>query len=158
MIKVLVIGYGNPLRSDDSLGLQAAEQLDLILQDQPEVEVRACHQLTPELSVKLHEAELAVFIDASIDNPPGVMNCCKVDPDSDQVARFSHDFTPAKLLAFTEVLYASAPEAYLFSIGAESFALGEHLSPAVKAALPDLISRVEKQVTAALMPAAPKML
>ena len=158
MTRVLVIGYGNSLRSDDALGLWAADQLETALQNQPEVEVRACQQLTPELAVQLQEVELAIFIDASIDDAPGVVNCRKVDKDAFMPTQFSHDFTPAKLLAFTEVLYASAPEAYLFSIGAESFALGEQFSPAVEAALPDLLSRVEKKVTAALMPAAPRML
>jgi hydrogenase maturation protease len=158
MTSVLVIGYGNPLRSDDALGWRAVAQLEAALQNLPEVEVHACQQLTPELAVALSKAQLALFIDASIDDAPGKVHCRKVEKDTFLPTQFSHDFTPAKLLAFTEVLYANVPEAFLYSIGAESFALGENLSSAVEAALPDLLSRVEKQVTAALMPAAPVVL
>jgi hydrogenase maturation protease len=155
MTKVLVIGYGNPLRSDDSLGWQAAERLEAALQDQPGVEVCACQQLTPELAGKLCAVDLAIFIDAGIDLPPGVLGCAAVQPDESLPAQFSHDFTPAKLLAFTELLYTSVPPAYLVSIGAETFALGETLSPAVEAALPDLLDRVETMVNSALEKAVP---
>jgi hydrogenase maturation protease len=157
MTKVLVIGYGNPLRSDDRLGWQAAQRLEALLQSQTQVEVCACQQLTPELAGKLCAVELAIFIDASIDQPPGVLNCAAVQPDENLPAQFSHDFTPAKLLAFTELLYASTPQAFLVSIGAETFALGETLSPAVKAALPDLLTRVENLVISALEKAAPAL-
>ena len=157
MTKVLVIGYGNPLRSDDSLGWQAAQHLEALLQSHTQVEICAYQQLTPELAGKLYAVELAIFIDASIDQPPGVLTCAAVQPDESLPAQFSHDFTPAKLLAFTELLYASTPQAFLVSIGAETFALGETLSPAVKAALPDLLTRVENLVISALEKAAPAL-
>lgn len=157
MTSVLVIGYGNPLRSDDSLGWQAAEQLEAALQNQPEVEVRVCQQLTPELAEKLCAVKLALFIDASIDQPPGVFTCRAVEADPHLPLQFSHDFTPAKLLAFTQLLYHNLPQSYLLSIGAETFALGESLSPAVEAALPDLLNRVEYLVITALNNAVPTL-
>jgi hypothetical protein len=46
--RVLIIGYGNPLRTDDGLGWRAAYRLAASLKDAP-VEALAVHQLTPEL-------------------------------------------------------------------------------------------------------------
>ena len=57
MTRVLVIGYGNPLRSEsDALGWRVVAQLEAALQNLPEVEVHACQQLTPELAVALSES------------------------------------------------------------------------------------------------------
>ena len=49
MARVLILGYGNPLRSDDGLGWQVAVQL-FRTNTSPEVLVLPCHQLTPELA------------------------------------------------------------------------------------------------------------
>ena len=48
MKKTLVIGYGNTLRSDDGVGVWIAGQLAVL--HLPNVDVRTCHQLFPELS------------------------------------------------------------------------------------------------------------
>jgi hydrogenase maturation protease len=66
---VLIIGYGNPLRSDDGVGWQAAE----LLTDDPrlaDAQILACHQLTPELAEDVSRAGFVVLIDASTE--PGV--------------------------------------------------------------------------------------
>ena len=47
--KALIIGYGNPLRSDDGFGWHAGRLLAQALAGQ-EAEVITCHQLTPELA------------------------------------------------------------------------------------------------------------
>ena len=49
MRRVLIIGYGNPLRADDGVGWQAARRLAELRQDEF-VETLALHQLTPELA------------------------------------------------------------------------------------------------------------
>ena len=61
---VLVIGYGNTLRTDDGVGRLAAERLA----DDPRldgVRVIGRHQLTPELALDVSQAALVVFVDAS---------------------------------------------------------------------------------------------
>jgi hydrogenase maturation protease len=74
MGRVLIIGYGNPLRGDDSLGWQIAARPTTSIQDEP-VEVLALDQLTPELSELISEVELVVFIDASYAGKPGSWTC-----------------------------------------------------------------------------------
>src|SRR5690242_12833541 len=76
MARVLVIGYGNPLRGDDGVGWHAAEALAKSLQDEERVPaervmVLACHQLTLELAEPLSRVERVIFIDACDGPPPG---------------------------------------------------------------------------------------
>ena len=56
---VLVIGYGNDLRSDDAVGKRVAEAVATwkLLS----VQALAVHQLTLELTVKLTDVHRAIF-------------------------------------------------------------------------------------------------
>ena len=62
-LRTLIIGYGNPLRSDDAFGWHASRLLAQVLTGQ-DVDVITCHQLTPELAEQLSRCRRAVFIDA----------------------------------------------------------------------------------------------
>ena len=59
---ILVIGYGNDLRSDDAVGQKVANAI--AAWKLPQVTSLCVHQLTPELASFLATAELAIFIDA----------------------------------------------------------------------------------------------
>ena len=69
---LLVIGYGNALRTDDGVGWHAARLLagDPRLAD---VVVVAEHQLAPELAFDLSLASLVVLLDASTETPAGTV-------------------------------------------------------------------------------------
>ena len=76
---VLVIGYGNSLRTDDGVGPRVAE---LVAAD-PRLAgavVVACHQLTPELALDMSAARLIVLVDATTEVAPGVVVVRRVDP------------------------------------------------------------------------------
>src|SRR3954471_3504710 len=60
--KVLVIGYGNTLRSDDGVGPHIA--IEAAAWGLPRLETIAVPQLTPELAELLASAELLIFVDA----------------------------------------------------------------------------------------------
>ena len=62
MARILIVGYGNPLRFDDGLGWRAAEELSQRLSP-PEIEVEVIvrHQLTPELADNVRNAEAVFF-------------------------------------------------------------------------------------------------
>jgi hypothetical protein len=49
-------------------------------------------------------------------------------------------------LAAAQILYGHAPEALLFTVSGGSFDCGETLTPAVAAALPDLLARIRQAV------------
>ncbi len=90
--RVLIIAYGNPLRSDDGFGWHAAELL------RPKaLELRAdllcVYQLTPELAAAISESDLLIFIDAACNGHPGQVVCSAVLPRPEP-ARFSHQLAP----------------------------------------------------------------
>ncbi len=138
---VLVVGYGNALRSDDGLGWHAAE----ILADDPRLDgvtVLQRHQLTPELALDISRASLVVLVDASHGSPPGTVAIERVEPAGTGGTTWSHHLSPPSVLALASELYGRAPDAYLVSAGVESLAAGETLSPVVERAMPALVDAV----------------
>lgn len=139
----LVIGYGNPLRSDDGFGWHAGRRLGRELAGH-DVEVITCHQLTPELAERLSQSQCAVFIDADAQGNPGDIHCRAVRPQVAASSTFTHLCTPSGLLASAERLYGHSPQAVVITVSAQSFALGESLSPVVSAALPKVVDQVRQ--------------
>jgi hydrogenase maturation protease len=143
MARILIVGYGNPLRSDDGLGWRAAEALTRSL-SLPEVEVVICQQLTPELADNLTRADVVFFIDAARGGQPGDLACDPVTPQPGTID--THHSSPAGLLALAQQLYGASPRAFVVSMHGECFEHGSALSATVEAALPKLIALVEKMV------------
>src|SRR5213080_2808888 len=94
--RVLVIAYGNPLRCDDGVAWQAAEQIRRKLPSL--TEVICVHQLTPELAEEISRAGTVIFLDATGNGDPGNVICQAVSAEPTQ-ARFSHHLSPAQVLA-----------------------------------------------------------
>jgi hydrogenase maturation protease len=143
MARILIIGWGNPLRGDDGVGWRAAEELAGVLEGH-EVSVRVSHQLMPELAEEIAASAIVIFIDAACDNGPGELRFERIEPDGTPSAPFSHELSPTALLGMAERLYGSRPEAHFISVGGSSFEYGEELSPEVKSALPALVKEVER--------------
>ncbi len=139
MAHILIIGYGNPLRSDDGLGWHAAEKLREMHSEG--VEVRTCHQLTPDLAEAASRASMVFFIDARQGGKPGDISCLPVVPRYADIA-FSHELSPPALLGFSKTLYGSSPQAFMVSVAGESFEHGEQLSSSVADSLPYLIALI----------------
>ncbi len=143
--RALIIGYGNPLRSDDGFGWHAVQELASHLHN-PDVEIITRHQLTPELAETASHSHLVILIDAARDLPPGELRCAKVtrseSPNQSEALSFSHFLTPASLLGWTADLYHQFPDAYYISVGGESFTEGESISPVMQAAFEPLIAQV----------------
>jgi hydrogenase maturation protease len=149
MPKILIIGYGNPLRSDDALGWYAVQELSRD-PESSRVEFLTCHQLTPELADKVAAAGTVIFIDAIRNEEssalgPGGLVVSQIAPLPGSSA-FSHELTPATLLGLSRQLYGTCPQAYSVSLCGESFAFGETLSPSIAKALPELIQKVRTLV------------
>jgi hydrogenase maturation protease len=141
MARVLVIGIGNPLRSDDGLGWAVAEQL--VAQIDANLQVLKVHQLTPELAEAISEMDLAIFVDAGAHGTPGTLTCEPVSV-SDADLRFSHDVTPATLIQLAKTLYRKAPMAYLVCVAGKSFEHGESLSPEIAEAIPQVLATIQE--------------
>jgi hydrogenase maturation protease len=129
-MRVLIIGYGNPLRGDDAFGFVAAERLAKLIAD-PAVQVLALTQLTPELMDPISRAEQVIFIDAAVQYPA-----------SDAGSVFTHHFTPATLVAGARRLYGRAASPTVLTAAAETFELGAPMSRSVAAELERVIAEV----------------
>jgi hydrogenase maturation protease len=142
MPKILIIGYGNPLRGDDAIGWLAARDLSQTVSS-PDVEVLMCHQLTPELADNLQHCDAVLFIDARRDGEPGELRVERISPRTDP-PNFSHEISPAALLQLCNQLSGKSPAAFLVSLCGECFELKEGLSSRATAGFPHLMALVNQ--------------
>lgn len=143
----LVIGYGNPLRADDGLGWTAAQRLAETSLPAA-ARVLAVHQLTPELAEPISRAGLVIFVDAREGDGPGRVHWHAVAPGGGGALAFSHELHPAALLGLARALYGACPPAIVVSVDGVDFEYGVVLSPAVQAALPEVLDRVRTLLSA----------
>ena len=141
-MSVLIIGFGNPLCSDDGLGWHIAERLPL-QRSLNDVQVIAAHQLTPEIAEFASRVERMIFIDASRVGTPGSLRCDVVVPVV-VPNRYTHELSPASLLGLAKELYGRVPEAYLLTIVGECFDTGETMSATVEKGIPALLAEVDR--------------
>ena len=154
MARVLIVAYGNPMRCDDGLAWHTAAAL----QDRfssAQVEIVRTHQLAPELAETVSRCEAVIFVDAGAGNgPPGEIRCAQVSlPDAQP--RFSHQLCPDAVVALARQLFGATPRAHWITLTGDCFDHGELLSPAVAAALPALLARIEALVQQFLAVEAP---
>ena len=146
--RVLVVGYGNALRSDDGLGWHVAERLS----DDPRfaaVDVLRRHQLTPELALDVSRASFVIFVDASR-AAPGLLTIEPVGRALGHgVVAWTHRCDPSTLLALAADLYGATPDAVAVSVGVASLEMGESLSPAIEGAMDRVVDAVAGLVAAA---------
>ncbi|MEO0433118.1 MAG: hydrogenase maturation protease [Cyanobacteria bacterium J06656_5] len=125
----LVIGYGNKLCGDDSVGPWVA----MVVADWnlPAVRSLAVNQLTPNLTDELAKTNYVMFVDAcgrktiqTVQIDPLVV--CDQQPAS--MAFAAHSYDPLALLNLTQRLYKRHPQAWLLQIPVESCDLGNKLS------------------------------
>lgn len=138
---VLVVGYGNPLRSDDGIGWHVAGRLAV----DPRLsgaETLQRHQLTPELALDFSSADLVVLVDARAGPPTGSVAVETVDPAAASGTTWSHHLGPSSLVALARELYGQAPVVHVVSVGTGSLEAGETLSPAVADAIDPVIETI----------------
>jgi hydrogenase maturation protease len=142
MPRVLIIAYGNPLRSDDGVAWRVADALEA-KRPAAEVELLRVHQLAPEVAETISHFNAVIFVDAAEGTgEAGEVQCQEVSPSADG-ARYSHHLTPGAVVALSKDLYGASPRAFSVTLTGESFEHGEALSSVVVAALPALIARIE---------------
>jgi hydrogenase maturation protease len=141
-VRVLILAYGNPLRSDDGVAWHAAELLRQRLSSD-DAEIVCVHQLTPELAEAVSHASGTIFIDAREDGEPGQICEARVAQDAEGMCG-THMFAPSQLMALCNTLYGNRPEAYEVSVTGESFTHGEDLSYKLKIALPQMVAIVDR--------------
>lgn len=149
MPKVMVIGYGNPLRTDDAIGWRAAGELSAQFSDN-DIEIVACHQLNPEMAEPISQCKLVVFIDACTDGTAGRVSKREVQPSAFSPEMMSHHLDPGALLACAQELYGKAPKAVVICVTGECFGYGRELTATVERVLPGVIELTRNLVESAL--------
>ena len=149
MARVLIVAYGNRLRSDDGIAWRAAEMLEgRFLPD--EVEIITLHQLGPELAESASRAQCVIFIDAAASGShPGEVQISRMSDGLGEPADtrpFCHALAPASIVGLATRLYSARMQAFCATITGQNFDHGESLSPAVEAALPNLIERIHELI------------
>ena len=130
----LILGYGNPLRSDDGFGWRAATALEQELSGR-DIKVITAHQLTPELAESVANSSRILFLDASRVGRPGEIRMERVRRDPNfRPGAISHQLSPSALLALAYYYRGSESDATLLTVTGESFELGESFSPALQKA------------------------
>jgi hydrogenase maturation protease len=145
LARVLIIGYGSPLRGDDHIGCHVAHMLEQYYGEDPDVRVLGSHQLTPEMAEDVAASEFVLFLDAAAGTGAGEIKQIAVEPHPGPFS-FAHHLQPDLLLAATMELYGSVPPAELLTIVGSAFELGDGLSPAVRRRLPEFFERAQATV------------
>lgn len=142
MARILIIGIGNGLRSDDGVGWHVGSELSR-QQSAPDVEVIVVQQLMPEIAEPISRADKVLFVDAVEGGTPGTVSGQRIAPAL-QSRLDSHHLTPASILRLALDLYERCPEAFLLTVVGESFGPGEKFSAAVSGALPAVRGSIER--------------
>jgi hydrogenase maturation protease len=147
MAGVLIIAYGNPLRSDDGLAWRAVERLEGEFPP-AQVEIVRVHQLAPELAEAISRSDSVIFVDAATprtkEMKPSDIQVAEIRWEkATQPSGFGHAFSASSVLELSERLYGGEKPAYIVSMIGENFEHGESLSPRVAAALPAMVGRIE---------------
>lgn len=137
---LLVIGYGNPLRSDDGIGQVVVKALEARVRSTA-LRIITTHQLTPELAEPISRAAMTIFVDACEGEQPGAVACQTVAAET-MTGAFTHNVTPASLLSAAQELYGRAPAGLIVSITGASFDYGTAFSPHLTSAIPHITEQI----------------
>jgi hydrogenase maturation protease len=146
-VKVIVVGIGNPILKDDSVGIKVVEELS------KEVDVDTALLTTTNFEVldKIIGYDKAIIVDAiKTGNDPGTIYELSID---DIFVTFSftntHNLTLATTLKLGYVIFPDKmpKEIKLFAVEAEDVEnFGKECTPKVKEAIPKVVELIKKEL------------
>jgi hydrogenase maturation protease len=146
-MKTLILGLGNPLVSDDSVGLRVAKVLEQRLASREDVEVSEDYWGGLRLMERLIGRRRAIIIDAVCSgSPPGTIH--RLSPDSlpTQRSASAHDVNLPTALEFGRQAGMELPrneDIHLVGIeAADILNFSERCTPDVEAAIPQAVETV----------------
>jgi hydrogenase maturation protease len=145
--RTIVIGLGNPILRDDSVGLRVVRALRPRLEGLAGVEVVEDSHGGLRLMERLIGFDRAIVVDAIVSGaPPGTLHVLTAEGPATQRSASAHDVDLPTALALGRKAGAKLPEAediFLIAIEAEDVLnFGEQLSPAVETAIPQAVGLV----------------
>lgn len=128
-MKILVVGYGNECREDDRLGHDLAPMLAEWLESEGhEAELWLGQQLLPELAFDMGEADVAVFVDASVTPYEEGYLLEEVSPSRELEGLNIHSMGAPWLMSLMGDLKLTPPKTYLLSVNGYSFNFAETIT------------------------------
>ena len=153
---IRVIVLGEPTRGDDAVAFPATRDAVAALPQavRGRVEVRETGQLDPADLVELTAEGAAVVVDAVVGVDAGevvVLSLERLAALASEAGacpspRSSHVLPVEQLVALAVALRGSPPRGVLVGVGGARFGIGEPLSPAVEAAVPDLAAAIRAEI------------
>jgi len=146
-MKTLIIGLGNPLVTDDSVGLRVAAELRGLLADRPDVEVTEDYWGGLRLMERMVGYDRAIVVDAiTTGAPPGTIHHLAPHSIPTQRSASAHDVNLPTALAFGRQAGVELPDdeqILLVGIEVEDIVnFGENCTPSVQAAVPRAVEDV----------------
>lgn len=157
-MRIVVLGVGNILLSDEGIGVRAIEELGRRYRLPPEVELIDGGTSAMELLDDLANCDLLIIADCvRAGKAPGTLLRLK---DEEIPALFRTKLSPHQVglpdVLATLVITHEAPEhTVLFGVEPESLATSMSLTAVVEATLPRLVDAIAQEVVAAGVPIAP---
>lgn len=145
----IVIGVGNTMRRDDGVGPAAIALLAQSPDITPDIELTVLDGESTRLLEAWRGRTLAIVVDATrTGDPPGTIHRVDIATDPVPVAATtsSHGAGVAQAVALARTLDALPDRLIVYGVEPGDLAMGEGLSPAVAAALPELVDRIEAEL------------
>lgn len=151
-MRTIVLGLGNPLLTDDSVGLRVVDRLRPVLAGRPGLDLAEDYWGGLRLMERLVGYERAIIVDAQRSGAaPGTIRVLAPDARPTRHANSAHDVDLCTALEFGRRAGAALPAADAIRIvaiaAAEVEALGEACTPAVAAAIPRAAELVQSLLT-----------
>lgn len=141
VVKVLLIGFGNPGRLDDGLGPALAEIFEG--KSFPGLTIDSNYQLTVEDAAAVAENDIVIFADASV-NGPEPFSFQRLSPKA-SITFSTHSIEPDNVLGLAHELFNSNTIGYVLAIrGYEFNEFGQYLSEKAKNNLKDAVLFLEE--------------
>jgi hydrogenase maturation protease len=146
MSKLLVLGLGNDILTDDAVGLHVVHELQRELTGHPSIDVRETTEMGLALLDFITGYRAVVIVDSiqTGQAPPGFLHELDATALNQLTSRTPHFVGVSETLALGRQLGLVMPEQVkIFAIEVEDpFTLGTALTPALQAALPGLVARI----------------
>jgi hydrogenase maturation protease len=146
---IMIIGIGNIFRGDDAVGLVAAQRLREM--QLPEVEVLELEDITT-LAESWQGASRVIVIDAAtLSSQAGTIHRFAAHAEALPRRMFAtciscHAVGLAQQIELARALHQLPPSLLVYGIEGQDFSLGAKLSPAVAAAIPEVLRRVLEEI------------
>ena len=150
--KVLLLGLGNDLLTDDAIGLHVARQLQSHFEGNPAVHVRETMEMGLALLDFLTGYPAVVIVDSiqTSQAPPGFIHELDAASLKELTGRTPHFLGVGETLALGRLLELPMPaEVRIYAIEVEDpFTLGTELTTALQTALAGIVERIAAAVGA----------